>query len=277
MLQASLDTATIQNLSKRAHAPHIFAPLGNEAYFLSLGIPQEHVHVLDWWESQRVEVDLGQAADASAGAPAPAQARFDVTCTPAQHVSGRGVLDRCKTLWASWVVQAVAPAGEREGVKVYFAGDTGYRTVRAGEDEAAVPTCPAFQEIGARWGGFDFAMIPIGYAPFGLSHLTTAHTGLRRAYLPRDPMSPVHCAPQDSVRVFQDVRAKRALGMHWGCGRRLHFFFRAVADWTGLCSAWVLTMEDVVEPPRRLAEECKKAGIEEGSFEVCGIGETLFF
>lgn len=70
-------------------------------------------------------------------------------------------------------------------------------------------------------------------------------------------MSPIHCAPQDSVRLFKDIRAKRALGMHWG--------------------TWILTTEDVTEPPSRLASECKKAGIEEGAFSVCEIGETLFF
>lgn len=70
-------------------------------------------------------------------------------------------------------------------------------------------------------------------------------------------MSPIHCAPQDSVRLFKDIRAKKALGMHWG--------------------TWILTTEDVTEPPSRLASECKKIGIEEGAFSVCEIGETLFF
>lgn len=44
-----------------------------------------------------------------------------------------------------------------------------------------------------------------------------------------------------------------------------------------LNSTWILTTEDVVDPPKRLAEECKKAGIEDGVFRVCDIGETLFF
>jgi N-acyl-phosphatidylethanolamine-hydrolysing phospholipase D len=47
-------------------------------------------------------------------------------------------------------------------VKVYFAGDTAYRTVLDGEDEDEVPVCSAFGEIGRTFGGFDFAMIPIG-------------------------------------------------------------------------------------------------------------------
>lgn len=59
-----------------------------------------------------------------------------------------------------------ASAGEksaREPVKVYFAGDTGYRSVKDGEDEDKVPVCPAFKAIGDKFGGFDYAMIPIGY------------------------------------------------------------------------------------------------------------------
>jgi N-acyl-phosphatidylethanolamine-hydrolysing phospholipase D len=46
---------------------------------------------------------------------------------------------------------------------VWFAGDTGYRSVRDGEDEDKVPHCPAFKEIGNAFGSFDLAMIPIGF------------------------------------------------------------------------------------------------------------------
>ena len=37
----------------------------------------------------------------------------------------------------------------------------------------------------------------------------------------------------------------------------------------------MLTTEEITEPPRRLAEECKKIGIPEGVFGVCEIGETV--
>ena len=46
---------------------------------------------------------------------------------------------------------------------VYFAGDTAYRAVRDGEDEDKVPVCPAFAEVGERFGGFDMALLPIGW------------------------------------------------------------------------------------------------------------------
>ncbi|KAG5641517.1 hypothetical protein DXG03_004833 [Asterophora parasitica] len=225
-----LDTHTIGVLSKRPRMPHFFAPLGNGSFFKSMGIPHTHVHMMDWWDSKRIEVTAQQH-----------KVTVDITCTPAQHFTGRSLFDRFKTLWASWVVEEVvsADAAERPAVKVFFGGDTGYRAVLDGQDEDTLPVCPAFKEIGERFGGFDFAMIPIG------------------AYKPRQFMSPIHCAPQDSVRLFKDIRAKRALGMHW--------------------ATWVLTSEDVFEPPRRLAEESKKIGIEDGAFGVCEIGETTFF
>ncbi|KAI5116988.1 hypothetical protein M0805_001485 [Coniferiporia weirii] len=239
-----LDTHTITTLSKRPRPPHIFAPLGNADYFRSIGIPHSRVHILDWWQGQRVEVEVASASstsgDASDKDATPARLAFDVTCTPAQHRTGRGVCDHFKSLWASWVVQEVSPILEKESAKVYFAGDTGYSAVRSeSEEDADLPTCPAFREIGARWGEFDFAMIPIG------------------AYKPRDFMSPIHCAPQDSVRIFRDIRARKALGMHWG--------------------TWILTTEDVLDPPIRLAEECKKIGISNDDFGVCDIGQTMFF
>ena len=61
--------------------------------------------------------------------------------TPARHFSGRGLSDRNKTQWASWVV-----AGENE--KIYFSGDSGYG--------------PHFKEIGEKYGPFDFAMMECG-------------------------------------------------------------------------------------------------------------------
>ncbi|KAF8063612.1 Metallo-hydrolase/oxidoreductase [Lyophyllum atratum] len=236
-----LDTHTIRILSQRCRKPHFFAPLGNGGYFKSFDIPDTHLHIMDWWESKRIEVcapsdDKDEAAH---------KVTVDITCTPAQHFTGRSLFDRFKTLWASWVVEEVHPtlstphsdsanaaSNTTTGVKVFFGGDTGYRAVLDGQDEDDVPVCPAFKEIGERFGGFDFATIPIG------------------AYMPRQFMSPIHCAPQDSVRLFKDIRAKRALGMHWGRHR---------------------------EPPKKLAEECKKIGIEDGAFGVCDIGQTMFF
>lgn len=125
--------------------------------------------------------------------------------------------------------------------------DTGYRAVPELPDnvddyapEYDLPICPAFKQVGEYRGPFDLGLIPIG------------------AYQPRWIMSPMHANPHDSVRIFQDTKCRKALGMHWG--------------------TWVLTEEDVLEPPRKLKEALKKHEIpEEGVFDVCDIGESREF
>jgi len=73
----------------------------------------------------------------------------------------RALSDRFHTLWSSWVVDDL----HRSHKKRFFAGDTAYRTVRAGEDEheLEVRVCSAFAEIERRFGGFNMAWLPIGY------------------------------------------------------------------------------------------------------------------
>lgn len=72
-------------------------------------------------------------------------------------MSSRSLFDRFHSLWGAWVVDDL-----HSNKNVYFAGDTAYRTVRDGEDEDKVPVCPAFAEVGERFGGFDMALLPIG-------------------------------------------------------------------------------------------------------------------
>jgi L-ascorbate metabolism protein UlaG (beta-lactamase superfamily) len=125
-----------------------------------------------------------------------------------------------------------------------FNRDTGYRSVcdlKGVEDDHAaeynLPVCPAFKQVGELRGPFDLGLIPIG------------------AYDPRWLMSPMHADPHDAVNIFQDTKCKSALGMHWG--------------------TWVLTEEDVLEPPRKLKEAMKRNGLPEtGAFDVCDIGES---
>ena len=62
-------------------------------------------------------------------------------CAPARHFSGRAILDRNSTLWASWIIKS-------EKHTIYFSGDTGYG--------------PHFKEIGEKFGPFDFAMLECG-------------------------------------------------------------------------------------------------------------------
>ncbi len=49
--------------------------------------------------------------------------------------------------------------------QIWFGGDTGYCSVHsdgAHGSDPALPVCPAFKEIGEKFGGFDLGLIPIG-------------------------------------------------------------------------------------------------------------------
>lgn len=191
----------------------------------------------------------------STNASATVNAQIRITCTPSQHTSGRTGLDRWSYLWASYVLEELLPPsssnlqpdlpepptsytsliGESAGLwskvgkKVYFAGDTGYKTVRVdkGETEEGVrEVCPAFGEVGERWGGVDGALLPIGCVLSSLWSLGHIHSSTWtdvadalycRAYSPREMWSNLHASPADAVRMMKDVKAKKGLAMHWGC------------------------------------------------------------
>ncbi|KAF9893122.1 T-complex protein 1 subunit gamma [Aspergillus nanangensis] len=233
-----LSYPTIKEISQRHPNCHFFAPLGNKAWFTDSGI--KNMTEMDWWEEREVDLSPSQSSEAKVTDPAgaessnPADIRARIGCLPCQHTSNRGLLDRGKTLWSSWSI-------ESGGRKLYFAGDTGYRAVPELPDdvddyapEHNYPICPAFKDVGKLRGPFDLGLIPIG------------------AYKPRWFMSPMHANPYDAVNIFKDTQCKKALGMHWG--------------------TWVLTEEDVLEPPKKLREALRKSEIpEEGIFDVCDI------
>ena len=136
--------------------PKWLVPLGLKYWFNIMGV--ENVVELDWWEDFVID-DLV------------------ITCTPAQHFSGRGLFDRNTTLWASWAIQ-------NESFNIWFGGDTGYSK--------------QFKEIGSKLGPFDLALIPIG------------------AYNPRWFMSSMHVDPYYAVQIHNDINSKKSIGIHWG-------------------------------------------------------------
>jgi L-ascorbate metabolism protein UlaG (beta-lactamase superfamily) len=104
---------------------------------------------------------------------------FATTLTPAYHWANRWPTDVRMALWAGH--HLTTPSGS-----VWFAGDTGY-------GDGVI-----FREMRERLGAPDVALIPIG------------------AYEPRWFMSAQHVNPAEAVRIFKDVDAGQALGIHWG-------------------------------------------------------------
>jgi L-ascorbate metabolism protein UlaG (beta-lactamase superfamily) len=141
-----------------------------------------------------------------------------ITATPARHFAARTLWDRNETLWGGfWISHG--------GRSIYFAGDTGYTKF--------------FKEIGARLGAPDLALLPIG------------------AYEPRWVMAVVHMNPADAVMAFQDLGAKRAIGMHFG--------------------TFQLTAEAIDAPIHDLAVARAEAGMQDKDFVALDVGESLGF
>ena len=138
-----------------------------------------------------------------------------ITFVPVQHWSKRRLDDANQTLWGGWVV-------EGEGLKLIHTGDTGYSK--------------DFRDIGDRLGPFDMAFIPIG------------------AYAPRWFMKVNHVDVPEAVQVRADLRAARAIGIHWG-------------TYEGL------TDEPMDEPPKMLAAQREERGLSQAEFDVLKIGE----
>jgi L-ascorbate metabolism protein UlaG (beta-lactamase superfamily) len=115
-----LDYAAVKKLADKTE--HFITTLGVGDRLISWGIPAKKVQQLSWWQSTFV-------------------AGLKLVATPAQHFSGRGLSDRNKTLWASFVI-------EDRDVRIFFSGDSGY--------------FDGFKEIGRRYGPFDLTMVETG-------------------------------------------------------------------------------------------------------------------
>lgn len=156
-----LDRDAVKKIARRNEGRTKFlVPLKVADWFRREGI--DNVVELDWWDDT---------------SPVDGRAGVRAWFVPAQHFSGRALNDRNATLWGGWVL-------EIDGLRLFFAGDTGY-----GKD---------FADIGAVFGGFDLSLIPIG------------------AYEPQWFMNAVHVNPEDAVRIHRDVKSRLSIGMHWG-------------------------------------------------------------
>lgn len=149
-----LDEPTVRRLAEKFN-PTFVVPLGIKAW-----LADRHI-------TNAVELSWGQSVKLKG---------LTVVCTPAQHGSGRTLIDQGRRLWASWAVLG--------SQRFYFAGDTGYFS--------------HFKQIGEALGPFDLAALPIG------------------SYTPRKIAAPVHISPEEALQAWSDLGARRFIGIHWG-------------------------------------------------------------
>jgi L-ascorbate metabolism protein UlaG (beta-lactamase superfamily) len=142
-----LDERAVRALARGRPALPFVVPLGVGAHLDRWGVAPAQIVELDWWEEHRLARDLR------------------VEAAPARHFSGRGLLDRNATLWASYAIVG-------RGRRVFFGGDGGYHR--------------GFAQIGRRLGPFDLTILEIGAShrswPFvhlGPEGALRAHVDLR--------------------------------------------------------------------------------------------------
>ncbi|WP_040664423.1 MBL fold metallo-hydrolase [Nafulsella turpanensis] len=148
-----LDYPTIQKLAHKAKG--FYVPLGVGAHLERWGVSSDQIHELDWWEEIPLVADL------------------QLIATPARHFSGRGITDRNKTLWASYVLKSKQHS-------LYLGGDSGYG--------------PHFKEIGNLFGPFDLTLLECGqYHPYWPNiHMMPEETVQAHLDLKGKVLMPVH-------------------------------------------------------------------------------------
>lgn len=158
------DHCNLQSLKalRRAYSQAVFLVAKGDAHWLqALGLGPVYEH--EWWQHYAHLNSQGVA----------------ITCTflPAHHWSARGMFDRNRSLWGSWMVAY-------NGTHIYFGGDTAYS--------------PHFKAIAQEFGVIKSALLPI--AP------GEPHPSMRRT----------HMDAHQAVQAFLDLQATQFIPMHWG-------------------------------------------------------------
>jgi L-ascorbate metabolism protein UlaG (beta-lactamase superfamily) len=154
------------------------------------------------------ELDWGQSVSVEG---------IEMTAEPAVHDSARSISDHNETLWASWVINSAQK-------RIFFIGDTGYSDT-------------IFNDLGDKYGSFDYAILPIG------------------AYEPRELMWMSHTTPEEAISIGIDVRAKTLIASHWG-------------------TVSSLSDEPMFSPPIRFKKSGADRGLSNKDLWTMKVGET---
>jgi L-ascorbate metabolism protein UlaG (beta-lactamase superfamily) len=177
-----LGAETVRQLSQLAptSGARWVTSLGVGKRLCKFGVVATQIAELDW--TQSVEVGV-----------------LKVTAWPARHFSGRGVMDRFKTLWSSFVIEGPEH-------RVFYGADSGW--------------WDGFGEIAAQYeDGFDLTMLEIG------------------AFHPL--WANIHLGPWNAARAIEAMGEKAGLFMaiHWGLfNLALHAWMEPVEEIVAIAS-----------------------------------------
>jgi L-ascorbate metabolism protein UlaG (beta-lactamase superfamily) len=180
-----LDRGVVRALARSGAQAHTrwIVPLGVGAHLEHWGVPTNRITELDWSEKTTV-------------------GPLTITATPARHFSGRGIMDRNHTLWASFAI-----AGPKH--RVFHSGDTG--------------PFAGFADIGAAHGPFDLTFIKIGAYGEGWPdiHLTPEQAVDAHGKLRGDLLLPIHWGTFNLAYHAWDEPAARVIAAAVTAGARV--------------------------------------------------------
>jgi L-ascorbate metabolism protein UlaG (beta-lactamase superfamily) len=147
-----LDQGTIEALHEKVEL--FYVPLGLADILMDWGVAKEKIHEMDWWQ----ETTVGSVK---------------LVNTPANHFSGRGLLDRNETLWSSWVIKTSQHS-------IFYSGDSGYFS--------------GFKKIGEQYGPFDVTLMENGAWDKGWKnvHMTPEQSLMAHMDLKGNVLFPIH-------------------------------------------------------------------------------------
>ncbi len=156
-----MDSASLHGLKRHAGISFL-VPQGDKAWLVQRKFGAVHEYM--WWEKYTVERE-GQV--------------HDLVCTflPAFHWSGRGLLDKNRSLWGSWMISYA-------DYHIYFGGDTAHG--------------PHFHQIGTQFPAINTALLPIS-------------PGQPFAWMKHN-----HMNAAQAVQSFIALGAQQLIPMHWG-------------------------------------------------------------
>jgi len=139
----------------KSKVDRFYMPIGVGAHLEKWGLESSQIFELDWWDELKFDEEL------------------TLVLTPTRHFSGRGLSDKNKTLWGSWVIQG-------QTKKIFFGGDSGY--------------FPGFKEIGEKYGPFDLCFLECGAYNelWSQIHMMPEETAQAAVDLKSDLLMPIH-------------------------------------------------------------------------------------
>lgn len=178
-----MDIPTLKKLHI-AHKPLMIVPIGNETT-IQKAIPDARICTLNWGESyihkplnDELQIDKPLNDELQIDKSLDKQnSIIKIYLESAQHWSARGLFDRNRALWGTFIVQT--SLGD-----VCFIGDSGYNQ-------------KIFKQIAQKHQNILVSLIPIG------------------AYKPRWFMKGVHMDPAEALQTHIDLKSKYSIASHF--------------------------------------------------------------